>query len=176
MTLATKALNRRREPEPWRDTEASRSLLTICGALIGCVGAVLIAGAALSAFEETPFALAAGCGLILSGTFIVRGRRAGAFALMAVSAATTAWSLSAGHLGSAPLSAKMVGPTALLLMTALLLPPLLRIRPAQTIVAFVALIAMIALIGTLSFSPRSPASRPASASGHSVNPSQRIAS
>ena len=176
MTLAAKALNRRREPEPWQNAEASRSLLAICGGLIGSVGLVLTAGAALSAFEEASFALVAGCGLIVSGAFIVRGRRAGAFALIAVSAATTAWSLSASHLASAPLSARMAGPIALLLITALLLPPLLRIRPARAIVAFAALVAMIVLVGTLSQGLSSPARRGATAIGHSVHSSQRIAS
>jgi hypothetical protein len=176
MTLAAKAENRSQQPEPWQNAEASRTLLAICGSLIGSVGIVLTTGAALSAFEQAPFALAAGCGLMLSGAYIVRGRRSGAFALMALTAATTAWSLSAGHLGSAPLSARLFGPAALLLMTALLLPPLLHIRPLQTIAAFVALVALIALIGSLSSSTRSAISRPAMASSLSGHPSQRIAS
>ena len=176
MTPAAKALNRRREPEPWQNAKVSRSLLAICGGLIGSVGIVLTAGAALSAFAEASFALVAGCGLIVSGAFIVRGRRVGALALMAVSAATTAWSLSAGHLGSAPLSARMVGPFALLLMTALLLPPLLRIRPVRTIGAFAAVAAMTLLVGTLSQGRSSPAPRPATAIGHFAHSSQRIAS
>jgi len=176
MTLAARAVNRNREPEPWRNAEASRSLLAICGGLIGSAGVVLTAGAALSVFEEAHFALVAGCGLIVSGAFIVRGRRAGAFALIAVSAATAAWSLPVGHLGSTPLSARMVGPIALLLITALLVPPLLRVRPTRTIVAFAALVAMIVLLGSVSQGLSSPAPRGATAIRHSVHSNQRIAS
>ena len=126
---------------------AARTLLFIAGQLMQLLGAVLaIAGFA----HHVPYHALAGFGLILAGALIAEGKRAGAWAFMLVLAVTLAWSLrNVGH-GGAPLVWRLVGPTILLGILALVMPVLRGWRARQTVIVFISLQLGIIGIGILS--------------------------
>ena len=148
-----KAVQYRRDAPDRHYDQAVRTVLAIAGALLSMVGAVLVIGGYLS-FNGSAFHIFAGVGLILSGALVSRRHSAGAWTYMLVFAATVSWSLRNVEDGS-NLALRLIGPSLLLLVIAVLMPVLCRWRPRHTIAVFTVLIAGTVGLGTSSL-PNGP--------------------
>jgi quinoprotein glucose dehydrogenase len=122
-------------------------LLSLLGAAIALVG--------LMSPSESAFHFLSGAGLILSGTLVARGHRAGAWIYMAVFAITVTWSLRNIEVGGSSLAMRLVGPSLLLAILALLMPALRGWHPRKTGSVFATL-----LIGTIGLGISSAAGGP----------------
>jgi glucose dehydrogenase len=143
------------------DARAASTLLVIAGNLMQLPGAVL---ATAGFAQHVPYHALTGVGMILAGSLVAKRKRAGAWILLLVFVATLAWSLrNVGH-GGTPLAWRLVGPTILLTMLALLMPVLRGWRARQTLIAFIGLQTGIIGIG-LSSAGDGPLARPAAAVG-----------
>ena len=157
MTGSTQAPQHRRRIAEHHVDRAGRTALAIAGALFSLVGLVLAIGGYVSPINGSAFQMLAGLGLIVSGALVVRRHRAGAWTYMLVFAATVCWSLSNIENGS-NLIARLVGPTLLLGMIAMLMPLLCGWRARQTLTAF--FLVMAATVGLAASSlPTGPLAR-----------------
>ena len=139
--------------------QAVRMVLGMGGTLFVLLGAVLVIGGLFFKTNGAPFYLLAGLGLIVSGLLIAARLRAGAWTLLAVFAGTLSWSLRNIAGGGSSLAERLVGPSILLAMIALLLPLLDRWRARQAAAAFVILWGATIALG-MSASPPRPLARP----------------
>jgi len=135
-----KALEYRRTRSDRHIDRAGRTALAIAGALFSLVGLVLAIGGYLSPINGSPFQMLAGLGLVVSGALVSRRHRAGAWIYMLVFTGTVSWSLSNIEIGSS-LARRLIGPTLLLIMMAVLMPLLCGWRTRQTLTVFILLIA-----------------------------------
>jgi len=129
-------------------------------AIAGFIFALAGAGLAIAGFTSstTLFYRYAGAGLIVSGVLLARRKAAGAWIYLAVFAATVIWSLgNAGSTGSS-LAYRLIGPTTLLAMIAIVLPALGRRTPRQTVALFTGLMIVTITIGLI-FTPDAGASQ-----------------
>lgn len=159
---------RRNRPRRHSDS-GHRSLLAICGSLIALFGVVLTTMGALSSTDSGSFLQFTGCGLILSGALLAKRHVAGAWAYMAVFAATLAWSLHDAGLGGSPVSYRILGPIVMLVMLALLMPALGRWSRTRTVGVLSILIIATILVGDLSDGSIDPATDPALAASQFHN-------
>ena len=125
---------------------AARALLAIFGGLILILGLLLALGGPLLPGHSSYHALA-GAGLMLAGALIAKRRRAGAWVFMAVFAITLAWSLRNLEAGGTSLAMRLLGPSILLGMIALVMPALRGWPARRTITVFTALLAATVGIG-----------------------------
>ena len=139
MRGVAKAVQYRRNAPDRHYDQAVQTVLAIAGALLSLVGAVLVIGGYLS-FNGSAFHIFAGLGLILSGALVSRRHSAGAWTYMLVFAATVSWSLRNVEDGSI-LALRLIGPSLLLVVIAVLMPVLCRWQPRHTIAVFTILIA-----------------------------------
>lgn len=146
-----------------------RSVLAICGSLIALFGVVLTTIGAFSSLDSGSFLQFAGCGLILSGALLAKRHVAGAWAYMAVFAATLAWSLHDAGLGGSPVSYRIFGPIVMLVVLALVIPALGRWSRARTLGVLSVLIIATVLIGDLSDGSDGPVADPALAASQFHN-------
>jgi glucose dehydrogenase len=144
MSGVAKAVQHRRNMPDRHVDRAGRTALAIAGVLFSLVGLLLAIGGYLSPINGSAFQMLTGLGLIVSGALIARRHRAGAWSYMIVFAGTVSWSLSNIELGSS-LAGRLVGPTLLLVMMAVLMPLLFSWRARQTLTVFILL--MTATIG-----------------------------
>ena len=134
---ANPVLYRRTRPERDHD-RAARAVLAMSGALFSLVGLVLAIGGFVSP-DGSAFHMLAGLGLIVSGALVARRHRAGAWTYMLVVATTVCWSLRNLEIGSG-LAQRLLGPSLLLVMIALLMPLLCGWPARQTLAVFALLI------------------------------------
>ncbi len=127
-----------------RTDAATRAMLAIAGLLVTLLGAA-IALAGLMVRDGATFCLLSGAGLIVSGALVAKGHRAGAWVYMGVFAITVIWALRNIQLGGTSLPMRLVGPSLLLAMIALLMPVLRGWHPRTAAIAFTAL--MVGTIG-----------------------------
>jgi len=154
MSGLAKASEYRRTTSDRHIDRAGRTALAIAGALFSLVGLVLAVGGYLSPINGSPFQMLAGIGLIVSGALIARRHRAGAWIYILVFAGTVSWSLSNIESGSS-LAGRLIGPTLLLIMMAVLMPLLCGWRTGQTLTVFILLIAGTIVFGISSL-PNGP--------------------
>jgi quinoprotein glucose dehydrogenase len=140
MSGVAKAVQHRRNMPDHHVDRAGRTALAIAGALFSLVGLILAIGGYLSPTNGSAFQMLTGLGLIVSGTLVARRHRAGAWAYMLVFAGTVSWSLRNIEAGSS-LAGRLVGPTLLLVMMAVLMPLLCGWRARRTLTVFILLIA-----------------------------------
>ena len=140
MARAAKSVLHRRNASERQHDQAVRTVLAISGALFSLIGAVLAVGGYLS-INGSAFHIFAGFLLIVSGAQVARRHRAGAWTYMFVVVGTVCWSLRNIGDGS-PLLQRLVGPTLLLVMLAVLMPLLCRWRPRQAVAVFTLLIGL----------------------------------
>ena len=119
---------------------ADQALLGVAGGLILVLGGVLTLSSLLLADRSTYCAIA-GFSLIPAGVLIANRRRQGAWLFIATFAITLAWALRDVSAGGTPLAMRLLGPTLLLGMIALLMPALRGWRKGQTLTAFATLLA-----------------------------------
>ena len=120
---------------------AARTVLAISGAVFSLIGFVLAIGGYLSVQDGSAFYMLAGLGLIGSGVMVARRHRAGAWTYMLVFAGTVSWSLRNLEIGSS-LALRLLGPSALLVMIALLMPLLAGWRPRQSLAVVTVIIGL----------------------------------
>lgn len=144
-----------RQPLRKRPTPANRAVLAVGGSMISLFG-VGVAIASYSLAESGDFFLFAGFGLIVSGALLAKRHVAGAWAYMAVFAATLAWALQGAGLGGSPIAYRITGPIVMLVMIAVLMPLLSRWSRTRTITVLAALTAFTVMAGTLSESSPGP--------------------
>jgi len=140
MARAAKSVPYRRNASERHRDQAVRTVLAISGALFSLIGMVLTVGGYLS-INGSAFHIFAGLLLIMSGVLVARRHQAGAWTYMLVFAGTVCWSLRNIDDGS-PLPQRLVGPTLLLVMMAVLMPLLCRWRPRQAVAVFTLLIGL----------------------------------
>ena len=106
------------------ETAPSRSWAGIVlGAAIGIIGLVLaIGGAWLVSLGGSWYYLIAGAAMIAAGVLLFLGRRAGAWLYLAIFAGTVIWAIWESGADPWALVPRLVGPTVLLALVALLLP------------------------------------------------------
>ena len=138
--MAVKSVLHRRNASQRQHDQAVRTVLAISGALFSLIGTVLTVGGYLS-INGSAFHIFVGVMLIVSGALVARRHRAGAWTYMLVFACTVCWSLRNIDDGS-PLPQRLVGPTLLLVMVAVLMPLLCRWRPRQAVAVFTLLIGL----------------------------------
>jgi glucose dehydrogenase len=124
---------------------ASQALLAIGGRLTWLLGAALLIWG-LTSRESALYLAVSGFGLVLAGTLLAWGKRAGAWAYLFVVTITLLWAMRGVDHGGTPVAIRLVGPIALLMMISLLMPALRGWRVRRTLAVFSAL-----LIGTLTF-------------------------
>ena len=139
MSSVAKAVHYRRNPSGRQLDRAGRTALAIAGALFSLIGLVLATGGYYSP-DGSAFQMLLGLGLVVSGALVARRHQAGAWTYMVVFAGTVSWSLRNIELGSS-LAARLIGPTLLLVMMAVLMPLLCGWRARQTLTVFILLIA-----------------------------------
>jgi quinoprotein glucose dehydrogenase len=115
-------------------------MLVISGTLFALLGIGMAIAGRLSG-ETSSYHLLAGVGLLASGAFVANGNRAGAWIYMAVFGVTVSWALRNADLGGSPLVMRLVGPSVLLGMLALLMPILCQWRASKTTAVFLTLMA-----------------------------------
>ena len=133
---------------------AARTVLAISGALFSLVGFLLAIGGYLSVQEGSAFYMLAGLGLIGSGVLVARRHRAGAWTYMLVFAGTVSWSLRNLDIGSS-LALRLLGPSLLLVMIAILMPLLVGWRPRQTLSVLTVIIGVTVALAIASL-PKGP--------------------
>ncbi|MDT7533041.1 hypothetical protein OVY48_06265 [Sphingobium sp. SA2] len=117
-----------------RDTPLwARSLLAISGSLFALMGSHPCGGRRIRHLGRVDLLHARGLGLIASGTLLARRHVAGAWAYMAVYAATVLWSLHDVGLGGSSLLYRLMGPLVMLFMIGALLPALCNWSRSRTI-------------------------------------------
>lgn len=156
MRAAAKAVKYGRNASDRHYDQAARTALAIAGAFFSLVGLVLAAGGYLSV-NGSAFHILAGLGLIVSGALVARRHPAGACTYMLVFAGTLSWSLRNIEVGST-LALRLIGPSLLLVMIAVLMPLLCRWRPRHSIAVFTLLIAFTVGLGIFS-RPNGPLAR-----------------
>jgi glucose dehydrogenase len=163
MARAAKSVLHRRNASERHHDQAARTVLAISGALFSLIGAVLVVGGYLS-INGSAFHIFAGFMLIASGVLVARRRRAGAWPYMLAFVCTVCWSLRNIDDGS-PLQQRLVGPTLLLVMMAVLMPLLCRWRPRQAVAVFTLLIGLTIGLGISSL-PEGPLAHQTAAVTH----------
>ena len=153
MRGVAKAVHHRRNAPDRHYDRAAKTVLASAGALFSLVGLVLVIGGYLS-FNGSAFHIFAGLGLILSGALLSRRHPAGAWTYMLVFAATVSWSLHNIEDGSI-LALRLIGPSLLILVMAVLMPVLCSWRARRTIAVFTLLIAGMVGLGISSL-PNGP--------------------
>ena len=148
---ATIVQHRRNAPDRHYD-QAVRTVLSIAGALFSLIGLVLAAGGYLTS-NGSAFHILAGLGLMVSGALVARRHPAGVATYMLVFAGSVSWALRNVGDGSI-LALRLVGPTLLLLVIAVLMPLLCRWQPRHTFAAFLLLVAATVGLGILSLPDR----------------------
>ena len=150
MARAAKSVFNNRNGSKSRDDEAVRTVLAIAGAMFSLLGFGLAAGGYLSP-NGTAFHIFAGLMLIVSGALVARRHRAGAWIYIFAFAGTVCWSLRNVEFGSS-LPQRLVGPSLMIAMIALLMPPLCRWRPRQAVTAFTLMMTATVTLGISSLS------------------------
>ena len=143
---------------------AVRTILAIAGALFSLAGLTLALGSYWLGFDSAAFYILIGLGLVVSGALVARRHVAGAWTYMVVFAATVGLALHNIEAGAA-LATRLVGPTALLAMIAVLMPVLCRWTPRRSAMAFALIAAMTIGLGLLS-QPHRPLAPHAAAATH----------
>ena len=166
MRGVAKAVQYRRKVSDRHYDRARRTVLSISGAMLSLLGLVLAAGGYLSS-NGSAFHIFVGLALIVSGALVARRRRAGAWTYMLVFAGTVSWSLTNIEVGSS-LALRLIGPSLMLVMLAVLMPLLCRWRPRQTIAVFTLLIAATVGLGIFSL-PNGALARNTAAVTHFVD-------
>ena len=144
MRAVANVVRHRNVPDRHHD-QATRAVLAISGALLTLIGAVLAIGGYVSP-EGSAFHMLAGLGLIVSGGLVARRHRVGAWTYMLVFAGTVSWSLRNIEFGS-NLAQRLIGPSLLLMIIAVLMPPLCGWRPRQTLAVFALAIGLTVSLG-----------------------------
>lgn len=156
MRVVAKTVQHRRNASDRQYDQATRTVLAFSGALFTLMGAMLAIGGYLSP-EGSAFHMLAGLGLILSGGLVARRYRVGALTYMLVFAGTVCWSLRNIEIGST-LALRLIGPSLLLVLIALLMPLLCGWRPRQTVAVFALVIGFTISLGISSL-PNGPLDR-----------------
>jgi quinoprotein glucose dehydrogenase len=145
--------------------QAARVLLAVCGTMLALLGSVLALGGLLSPINGSAFHALAGLGLIVSGALVAKRRRVGASILLVVFAGTLTWALRNIEAGGSSLGQRLMGPSVLLLMIAVLLPVLCEWRPRAAALAFAVMLTGTVGLG-FAASPDGPLARPMAAITH----------
>jgi quinoprotein glucose dehydrogenase len=130
------------------------------GVLFILIGLVLaVGGAWLVALGGSPYYVAAGIGLVVSGVLLWRARPLGAWLYVAIFAGTVVWALWEVGLNGWALLPRVFAPMVLLLAVILLLPALDRVRGRRQLVFGLAAFAVLAIAGgaTIAVANRAPA-------------------
>jgi glucose dehydrogenase len=170
MAGVAKAAQYRRKASHRHFDRATRTVLAIAGAMLSLLGFALAVGGYLSP-NGSAFHIFIGFALIVSGALVARRHQAGAWTYMLVFAATVSWSLTNIEDGST-LALRLIGPSLMLVMLAVLMPLLCRWRPRQTIAVFSLLIAATVGLGIFSL-PSGPFARETAAATRFVDAQAR---
>jgi len=159
--MASRARTHRRDPSQGHYAQAVRVVLGISGVMLVLLGAVLATGGLLSPVNGSAFYGLAGLTLMVAGALVANRRRAGAWALTLVFVGTLTFALR--NLGSgSPLPQRLVGPSLLLMIIALLLPVLCDWRPRRAAGVFIVMVGGTVALG-IAASSHGPLARPLAA-------------